>query len=297
MTMLAVRVHHFGGPEELSLEQVQVPEPQLGEALVRLRAAGVGPWDALIRTGRSGVEQALPLTPGSDIAGIVERVRAGDEPASVSVGDAVYGVTNDSFTGGYAQYAVASLGSLARKPERLDFVGAASVPVVAVIAWQMLFDRAAVSAGQTVLVLGASGNVGSYAVQLATWAGVRVIGISHADDARRFDDLAGSVDAVIDTVGHETQAASFVTLKKGGILVSSVSAPSQQLALRYGVRTAYFVVHVPTAQLERIAQLLDAGELKTNVGVVLDLSEAREAHEMLDGTVPHPSGKVVLKIP
>jgi len=294
--MLAVRVHHFGGPEELSLEEVKVPDPQLGEALVRVRAAGVGPWDALIRMGRSGVEQALPLTPGSDIAGIVERVRAGDEPVSVAVGNAVYGVTNDSFTGGYAQYAVASLGCLARKPDRLDFVEAASVPVVAVTAWQMVFDHASVSAGQTVLVLGASGNVGSYAAQFADWAGARVIGISHPNDARRFDDLRASVDAVIDTVGHDTQAASLVTLKKGGILVSSVSAPSQQLALRYGVRTAYFIVHVPTAQLERIAQLFDAGKLKTNVGVVLDLSEARKAHEMLAGTVPHPSGKIVLEV-
>lgn len=89
--MLAVRVHHFGGPEELSLEQVQVPDTRPGEALVRVRAAGVGPWDALIRAGRSGLQQALPLTPGSDIAGTVERVRAGDEPASVAVGDAVYG--------------------------------------------------------------------------------------------------------------------------------------------------------------------------------------------------------------
>jgi NADPH:quinone reductase-like Zn-dependent oxidoreductase len=225
-TMLAVRVQHFGGPEELSLEQVEVPNPQSGEALVRVHAAGVGPWDALIRAGSSGVEEALPLTPGSDIAGIVERIHDGDEPASMAVADPVYGVTNDSFTGGYAQYAVASLGSLARTPDRLDFVEAASVPVVAVTAWQMLFERASVSAGQAVLVLGASGNVGSYAVQLANWAGARVIGISHPDDVRGFRDLGASVDAVIDTVGHETQAASFVTLKKGGILVSSVSAPS-----------------------------------------------------------------------
>lgn len=295
--MLAARVHHFGGPEELSLEQVQIPEPRPGEALVRVRAAGVGPWDALIRAGRSGVEQVLPLIPGSDIAGVVERIHAGDEPAPAAVGDAVYGVTNDSFTGGYAQYAVASLGSLARKPDRLDFVEAASVPVVAVTAWQMLFDRASLSAGQTVLVLGANGNVGSYAVQLASWAGARVIGISHPDDARRFGDVVASVDAVIDTVGHETQTSSFVSLKKGGILVSSVSAPSQQLALQYGVRTAFFIVHVPTAQLERITQLFDAGKLKTNVGAVLELSEARKAHEMLAGTVPHASGKIVLKVP
>ena len=294
--MLAVRVHQFGGPNELSLEQIDIPQPQAGEALVRVLAAGVGPWDALVRAGQSGVKQTLPLTPGSDIAGIVERICDGGAPASVAAGDAVYGVTNDSFTGGYAQYAVASLDSIVRKPDRLSFVEAASAPVVAVTAWQMLFDRARVSAGQTVLVLGAGGNVGSYAVQLAKWARARVIEISHPDDARQFVSLAGSVDAVIDTVGHETQASSFTTLKRGGILVSSVSSPSEELALRYGVRTAYFIVEVRTAQLERIAQLFDTGALKTHVGVVLGLSDARKAHEMLAGNVPHPPGKIVLEV-
>ncbi|MBV8433714.1 MAG: NADP-dependent oxidoreductase, partial [Candidatus Eremiobacteraeota bacterium] len=205
-------------------------------------------------------------------------------------------VTNESFTGGYAQYAVASLGSIARKPESLNFIEAASAPVVAVTAWQMLFDRASVSAGQTVLVLGARGNVGSYAAQMANWAGARVIEISGPDDARQFAELAGSVDAVIDTVGREVQASSLVTLKKGGIIVSSVSAPSPDLALRYEVRAAFFIVHVPTAQLERVAQLFDAAKIKPNVGVVLGISDARRAHEMLAGTVPHPQGKIVLRI-
>lgn len=293
---MAVRVHGFGGPEELILERVDIPEPQAGEVLVRVMAAGVGPWDALIRMGRSGVEQTLPLTPGSDIAGIVERIGTGGENASVAVGDPVYGVTNDSFTGGYAQYAVASLGGLARKPQRLTFVEAASAPVVAVTAWQMLFDHASVSAGETILVLGASGNVGSYAVQLATWAGARVIAVSAPDDVQSMAKLNGSVDAVIDTVGHETQTLSLDTLKKDGILVSSVAAPSISLALQHEVRTAYFIVHVPTEQLERIGELFDTGKLSTNVGCVLDLSEARKAHEMLAGVVPHPRGKIVFDV-
>ncbi|HTU81290.1 MAG TPA: NADP-dependent oxidoreductase [Candidatus Acidoferrales bacterium] len=217
-------------------------------------------------------------------------------PQPVAVGDAVYGVTNDSFTGGYAQYAVASLGSIARKPSRLGFVEAASAPVVAATAWQMLFDHACVSAGQTVLVLGAGGNVGGYAVQLATWAEARVIRISRPDDAREFGNLRESVDAVIDTVGGETQASSFVTLKKGGILVSSVAPPPQDLASRFGVRTAYFIVHVSTAQLGRIARLFDAGAIETNVGTVLELAGARKAHEMLAGIVPHSRGKIVLRV-
>ena len=295
-TMLAVRVHRYGGPPELVLEQVDIPEPRPGEALVRVIAAGVGPWDALIRAGRSGIEQTLPLTPGSDIAGIVDRIHTDDANASIEVGESVYGVTNDSFTGGYAQYAVASVAGLARKPQRLTFVEAASAPVVAVTAWQMLFERAAVTTGQTVLVLGASGNVGSYAVQLATWAGARVVGISRPDEAQGMKELNASVDTVIDTVGHETQALSFDTLKKGGILVSSVSEPPTELALQHEVRTAFFIVHVRTKELERIAELFDSGTLRTDVGCVLDLAEARVAHEMLAGAVPHPRGKIVLNV-
>ena len=278
-----------------------MPVPSPDETLVRVSAAGVGPWDALIRTGRSGVAHRLPLTPGSDIAGVVQ-----------STGEPVFGVTNRSFTSGYAQYAAASLGSIARKPASLSFVEAASVPVVAVTAWQMVCDRANVRAGQTVLVHGAAGNVGAYAVQLARWAGARVIAVAGTGDAdylrgvgaakiidfhtQRFDELVASVDAVIDTVGGDAQERSFSVIKPGGMLVSSVSQPSEALATRYGVRTAYFIVDVPTAQLERIAQLIDDGTLKVDLGVVLSLADARKAHEMLAGTLPHPRGKTVLDV-
>lgn len=299
--MVAVRVHAYGGPEQLALEETPMPTPADDEVLVRVCAAGVGPWDALIRTGNSGLPLMLPLTPGSDIAGVVD-----------ATGDATFGLTNPSFTGGYAQYAVAARGSIARKPDSLTFIEAASVPVVAVTAWQMLFDHAKISAGQTVLIHGAAGNVGAYAVQLAHWAGARVIAIAGATDGdylrslganevidyhtQRFEERVSGVDAVIDTVGGATQANSFAVLKRGGMLASSVSAPSPELAAQYGVRTAYFIVSVPNAQLKRIAELFDAGVLKTDVGVVLSLADARKAHEMLAGIVPHPRGKIVLDI-
>jgi len=298
--MIAIRVHRYGGPEELVLEETPLPAPSEGEALVRVCAAGVGPWDALIREGRSGTTQRLPLTPGSDIAGYLEEN-----------GDAVYGVTNPSFTGGYAEYALAKRDSIAPKPASLSFEEAASVPVVAVTAWQMLFDRAKVAAGARVLVHGASGNVGAYAVQLARWAGAHTIAISNSSDAayvrslgaeevidrsQRFEDLVAGVDAVIDTVGGETQERSFGVLKRGGILVSSVSQPSQELASKYGVRTAFFIVAVTAAQLARIGQLIDDGALKTDLGIVLSLADARRAHEMLAGMLPHPHGKIVLDV-
>lgn len=300
--MLAVRIHSYGGPEQLVLEETPIPTPADDEVLVRVFAAGVGPWDALIRSDHGGLPQELPLTLGSDIAGVVD-----------ATGDEVYGLTNPLFVGGYAQYAVAKRGSIARKPACLTFVEAASVPVVAVTAWQMLFDHARVTARQTVLVHGAAGNVGAYAVQLAHWAEARVIAVASAKDAdyvhglgadvvidyrtQRFEDEASSVDAVVDTVGGETQTRSFGVLKRGAMLVSSVSAPSPELAAKYGVRTAFFIVSVTTEQLGRIAALFDTGALKTDVGVVLPLADARKAHEMLAGIVPHPRGKIVLDIP
>lgn len=299
--MLAVRVYAYGGPEQLVVDDIPVPTPADDEVLVRVCAAGVGPWDALVRTGQSGLSQALPLTPGSDIAGVIE-----------ATGEAIFGLTNPSFVGGYAQYATAKRASIARKPASLGFIEAASVPVVAVTAWQMLFDRANVSSGQTVLVHGAAGNVGAYAVQLARWAGVRVVAVAASADAdfvralgadevidyrtQRFEERVSDVDAVIDTVGGETQMRSFAVLKRGGTLVSSVSAPSQALAEQYGVRAAFFIVSVPAAQLERIAELFDEGVLKASVGEILGLAEAQKAHEMLAGTVPHARGKIVLSV-
>lgn len=292
--MLAVRVHRYGGPEQLVLEDTEVPQLASGQALVRVAAAGVGPWDALVRAGVSGIPQKLPLTLGSDVAGVVERIAEEVMPRDddIRVGNAVFGLTNQTFTGGYAQYAAASIDSIALKPKRLNFIEAASAPVVAVTAWEMLFDYASLTRGETVLVLGARGNVGAYAVQLAQWAGARVIPVSPED---RFDSVAG-VDVVIDTVGKHAQERSFATLKRGGVLVSSVSQPPDDLAERYDVRTAYFIVTVTVKKLQRIAQLFDNETLKPHVGVVLPLAEARKAHEMLAGKVQHPAGKIVLEV-
>jgi NADPH:quinone reductase-like Zn-dependent oxidoreductase len=299
--MKAIVIHNFGGIDELQLEDVPIPKPGPGQVLVHVRAAGVGPWDALVRTGQSGLPQPLPLTPGSDVAGVVE-----------GTGEEIFGVTNPSFTGGYAEYALASKDSIATKPSPLSFVEAASAPVVAVTAWQMLFDHAKIGRGQSMLVQGAAGNVGGYVVALAHWAGARVIAVADACDAaylrglgaektidyhtERFEDEVANVDAVIDTVGGETQARSFAVLRRGGIIVSSVSQPSPELAERYGVRGDYFIVAVERPQLVRIAQLFEEGVLEADIGVVLPLSDARRAHEMLAGTVIHPRGKIVLDV-
>jgi NADPH:quinone reductase-like Zn-dependent oxidoreductase len=308
--MIAARVHRYGGPDQLVLEEVPRPVAAENQAIIRVCAAGVGPWDALVRTGTSGLPQSLPLTPGSDIAGIVEEV--GDGASPLQRGDAIFGATNPSFTGGYAQYAAADLESIAPKPASLSFVEAAAVPVVAVTAWQMLFDHAQLSTGQTVLVYGAAGNVGAYAVQLARWAGARVVAVAAEGDAsylrglgaaevidsqtERVEDRVSDVDVVIDTVGGDAQRRAFGVIKPAGILVSSISTPSQELAQTYGIRVAYFIVRVSSKQLTRIAQLVDDGTLRTDLGVVLGLADARKAHEMLAGTLAPPRGKIVLDV-
>ncbi len=278
-----------------------------GEVQVRVHAAGVGPWDAWVRGGRSTIAQSLPLTLGSDLAGTVEAVGSAD--SAFVPGDEIYGVTNPHFTGANAEFAVAVADMLALKPRRLSFVEAASVPVIAATAWQMLFEHADIARGERVLVHGGAGNVGAYALQLARLAGAHVAATALAGDVEEVLRLGAqqlvelgpaarplerSFDAVIDTVGGETQSALFALLKPGGTLVSSVSQPDLALAKQHGARAIFFLVRVDTRTLMKISELLDSGRLKTRVGMVLPLAQARHAHEMLEGMHPTPCGKIVL---
>ncbi|WP_407160807.1 NADP-dependent oxidoreductase [Bradyrhizobium sp. STM 3557] len=308
--MWAWRVHAFGPPEAMILERIPRPEPGAGEVLVHVHAAGVGPWDGWIRAGKSALPQPLPLTLGSDLSGTVAAVGSG--VSDMAVGDEVFGVTNPQFVGAYAEYAVASAGMLAKKPSSLSYTEAASVPVVAVTAWQGLFEHARLEAGQTVVIHGAAGNVGAYAVQLAYRAGLRSIATAGAKDieyvrslgadkvldyhTQRFEDAVKDADAVLDLVGGETQARSFQVLRPGGKLISAVSQPDQQRARDHGVTAAFFLVDVTSQRLRTIAELIDRGELKTRVGAVLPLRDARDAHLMLEGRKPQPKGKIVLDL-
>jgi NADPH:quinone reductase-like Zn-dependent oxidoreductase len=309
-SMMAWRVHEFGPPDTMQFERVPVPDPGPGEVLIKVHAAGVGPWDGWIRAGRSALPQPLPLTLGSDLSGEVRAI--GPDVADRRVGDQVYGVTNTRFIGAYAEYALASAAMVARKPTSIDYLKAASVPVIAVTAWQGLFDQAQLKAGQTVLIHGAAGNVGAYAVQMARRAGIRIIATAAADDldyvrelgadtvvdyqTQRFEDVAREVDAVLDLVGGETQARSFQVLRQGGKLISAVSQPDQDLAKSHGVDATFFLVKVTTGYLTEIARLIDSGELSTQVGTIIPLVDAHEAHLMLDGIRPVPKGKIVLAV-
>ena len=309
-SMMAWRVHEFGPPDVMRFERIPRPVPGAGEVLVRVEAAGVGPWDGWIRAGKSALPQPLPLTLGSDLSG--EIVAVGPGVSDLRIGNPVYGVTNSQFLGAYAEYAVATATMVSRKPTSLTHVEAASVPVVAVTAWQALFDHAQLEPGQTVVIHGAAGNVGAYAVQLARRAGLRIFATAGTDDlshvrdlgadtvialpAQRFEDEIRDADAVIDLVGGDTQARSFQVLRRGGKLISAVSPPDQTLAQDHGVEAAFLLVDVTGRQLAEIAGLIDGGQLRTHVGAVLPLADAREAHLMLEHVRPHPEGKIVLRV-
>ena len=309
-SMMAWRVHEFGPPDVMRFERVPRPNPGPGEVLVKVEAAGVGPWDGWIRAGKSALPQPLPLTLGSDLSG--EIVAVGPGVSDLRVGDQVYGVTNPQFIGAYAEYALASAAMVSRKPTSLTYIEAASVPVIAVTAWQALFDQAQLKAGQTVVIHGAAGNVGAYAVQLARRAGVRTIATAATDDipfvrdlgantvidyrTQRFEEEVRDADAVIDLVGGETQKRSFQVLRRGGKLISAVSRPDQHLAQSHGVEAAFFLVNVTSQYLAEIAGLIDGGKLRTRVGAVLPLADAREAHFMLERVRPQPKGKIVLAV-
>jgi len=309
LPMKAARIHQFGPPSVIVLDDLPCPVPDPDQVLIRVAAAGVGPWDALIRDGKSAVDAPLPLTLGSDLSGIVESV--GSHVHHLQPGDKVYGATNPQFIGAYADYALASANMIARKPESLTFEQAASAPVIAVTAWQMLFDYAKAQPGQSVLIHGAAGNVGAYAVRLARQAGLHVLATVSSKDipfvkslgadtaidykTGQFEDISPKVDIVLDMVGGETRSRSFKVIKPGGILVSVVSDADPEPNSPADVRSVFFLVEVTTQRLERLTEQFDRGGLTPRVGEVLPLAQARHAHEMLGGA-SHESGKIVLKV-
>jgi NADPH:quinone reductase-like Zn-dependent oxidoreductase len=305
--MKAARIHRYGGPEVVVVEEIPRPAPAAGELLIRVAASGVGPWDALIREGKSNLSPAPPLTLGSDLSGVVEETGPG--VSAFKTGDEIYGATNPQFCGANAQYAVAHANMVALRPSNLSHAEAASAPVIAVTAWQMLFEYGNAQPGQTVMILGAAGNVGAYAVQLAVNAGRHVIGVvgsKHIEcvkalggqtvvdyQAGKFENAVRPVDLILDTVGGETRERSYSALKPGGVLVSVVSA--DPIPKRPDARSVFFYVEVTTERLSRISELFYSGRLTPRIGTLLPLNGVRTAHEMLAGA-PHKRGKIVLEV-
>ena len=306
--MKAIVAHEYGAPDVLKVEEVPRPEPNEDEALVRVIASSVNPADPLTLSGKYAREFGthLPLIPGYDIAGIVEKT--GANVTKLKVGDTVYGYPN--FGGGWADYVTVKEFEVAPKPKSLNFVESAAVPMGALTAWQALVDVAKLQPGQTVLIHGGSGGVGSFAIQIAKARGARVIATASttnqallkqlgADVAvdytkTKFEDVAKDVDAVLDPVGKETLARSYNVIKKGGIVMSLVARPDPAQLEKNGIRGAGISVHPDAEDLAEIAQLIDAGKIKPIVTQVLPLSEAIAAQQQ--AATHHTRGKVVIRI-
>lgn len=308
--MKAVRIHSYGGPAVLAYEDAPRPTAGDGEVLIRVYATTVNPFDCAVRAGYMDgyFHYHLPLVSGTDVSGVVEAVGAG--VTDFSPGDAVYARAGVYRDGANAEYVVAVASEVAAKPLSLDHLHAAALPHVSLTAWQALIEVAQISAGQTVLIHGAAGGVGHIAVQLAHWRGANVIGTASANlDVLRelkveeaidytqtpFESVVHEVDVVLDTVGGDVQQRSYATLKPGGILVSIVQPPSEEVAQEHGVRAQMVSSSPPVGKtLTEVAGLVASGHIKPIVSAVLPLSETREAHEMIEGR--HTPGKIVLQV-
>lgn len=309
--MKAIRLHGRGGPDRLVYEDAPQPHPGPGEVLVRVYATGVIAtelkWDETYQTP-AGDPRALPI-PGRDLSGVVEEVGSG--VTTLVKGSEVYAMLGYGRDGAEAEFTLALPDELVPKPRTLDFVQAAAVPLTALTAWQAFFDHASLVAGQTVLIHGAAGGVGVFAVQLARHAGAQVIATAsarHRDFLRelgasavidytttRFEEVVHDVDLVFDLVGGDTLVRSWQVVKPGGVLVSVVSPrPSFAEAKAHGVRPVWFIVEPNREQLIQIGALIDAGRIRPIIDTVLPLSQARQAYEQ--GARGHTRGKIVLRV-
>ncbi len=303
--MKAVVINEYGDNSVVRYADVDRPEPQAGEVLVKVHAAGVNPVDWKIRGGagqRMGL--TLPIHLGGEIAGTVERL--GEGVSGLEEGDAVYGIIK---TGGFAEYAVALAADMARKPANLDFVHTAAIPLGALTAWQAMFDVAKLASGQRLLVTNSSGGVGSLAVQLAKARGVHVsamasgrneeyvrgLGVDEFIDYTRqpFEQVARDMDVVFDTVGGDTFQRAFATLKKGGFLVTAVAFPKDE-ARQHGVNVERVMCKPNAGQLASIRELVEAGKVRAHVATVLPLAQVKQAFELSEGG--RTRGKIVLQI-
>jgi len=310
--MKAMRIHAFDGQASLIYENVPLPKLNDNDVLIKVHAAGVNPidWKVCAGTHPLAAKMELPLIPGWDVSGVIEAV--GSEVTDFKEGDAVFAKPDHFRQGAYAEYIAVRASEVAHKPESLSHVEAASLPLVALTTWQC-FEIAKLSKNQRILIHGAAGGIGSFAVQLAKAKGAYVVGTGSANNKdfileigadeyidynnTRFEEVlqAKKVDVVYDTVGSDTQTRSWSVLNEGGFLVSIVRpVPDEAIAAQHKVGSALVVVSPSGEQLAEVAKLVEAKEINPIVSTVLPLTEALKAHEL--NKSGHTRGKIVIEV-
>ena len=308
--MKAIRIHAYGGPELMQLEDAPVPICGAGDLLVRVVAAGVNPIDWKMRSGSMAAQlpKTFPITLGSDAAGIVTAM--GGEVSGFELGDEVFFYAEFGRGGTYAEYVAVEAGQVAKKPLTVSFSTAAALPIPGQAAWTSLIDTAKIGRGQRVLIHGGAGALGTIAVQLAKEFGAHVIATASgrgvalvkslgADEvidyrSQRFEQVAHDIDIVLDTLGGPTQEASWATMRKGGILVSTAMPPSPERAAEAGMRAAFVFTPPRGAVLAQLAERVDDGRLRIIVGQEFELAEAARAHRL--GESGKARGKMILHV-
>ena len=317
--MKAVRINEFGGAEVLKIEEIERPVPAADEILVKVSASGVNPVDWIVRNGGNDVLRPLlklPMTLGWDAAGIVEET--GGDVTDFKKGDAVYGIPNFPGNGSYAEYVAAKATQFALKPESISFNEAAGVPLAALTAWTAMFEHGKLQSGQRILIQGASGGVGSFAVQFAKAKGAYVIGIASADSldhlkqlgadevidykTQKFEDLVNEIDVVLEASplrDNNERLKSVTVLKQGGILVSVNLdfAYNDEVTAALAKKNAKGELSPNQPRrdlLEEIGQLIDEGKVKVFISKVFPLEQVAEAHR--ESETWHVRGKLVLEV-
>jgi NADPH:quinone reductase-like Zn-dependent oxidoreductase len=313
-TMKAVRIHEYGGPEVLKYEDAPKPVPAAGEVLVKVQAVGINPVDWNTRAGRGiagMLKNPFPFIDGWDISGVVEAV--GDDAYKFMIGDEVFGMVRFPQVGSaYAEYVAAPQNELALKPKNINALEAAAFPLVALTAWQAMFETVNLSSGERILIQGAAGGVGHIAVQLAKWKGAYVIGTGSTNNVdflrelgvdqvvdystTRFEDAVEPVDVVLNCIGNpEIINRSLSVIKAGGRFVSIAGGADQAEADKRQVKASGILVRPVEEHLNQIAALIESGQLKTVVSNVFDLADTAKAHTFAESRDLR-RGKIVLKV-
>lgn len=317
--MKAVRINEYGGPEVMKIEDLARPVPAVDEVLVEVYASGVNPVDGAIRSGENESLRSfltLPMTLGWDAAGVV--VETGGEVTSLKAGDLVYGVPNFPGDGSYAEYCIGKATQFAIKPQSLDFTQAAGVPLAALTAWTGMFTHGNLKPGQRILIQGASGGVGGFALQFAKAKGAYVIGMASTDNVayvkqlgadevidyktQKFEELLRDVDVVLEaspTRNNSERIKAISVLKEGGIFVSvntdfAFNDELMEAAKAKNVKAALSANQPKQEWLREMAELIDAGKVQVLINKVFPLEEVAEAHRQIASW--HVRGRLILNI-